>query len=77
MATSCNQNAISIKKTFYQLTNKHSTTGNPTIPLSVLLTKKIWEAINVKAGVTVADFFDDALGEEEVDDEVLVDADDN
>ena len=31
----------------------------------------------MKAGVTVADFFDDALGEEEVDDEVLVDADDN
>jgi len=77
----CNQNAVSIKKKFYQLANKQPTTGNPNIPPSVALAKEIREEINTKAGVTdadVSDLFDDGVAADDYDDDVLGEvADDN
>jgi hypothetical protein len=77
----CNQNAVSIKKKFYQLANKQPTTGNPTIPPSVALAKEIREDINATVGVTdatVSDLFDNGVAVDDYDEVVLGDvADDN
>jgi hypothetical protein len=77
----CNRNAVSIKKILPTYASKQPTTGNPTIPPSVALTKEIREDINAKAGVTdadVSDLFDDGVAVDEYDDDVLGEvADDN
>jgi hypothetical protein len=75
----CGRTADSIKRKFASLASTQPTTGNPTMPRPVLMTKEIREAINKRAGITdvdVSDFFDEG---EKFDDDLddVVEAEDN